>query len=237
MPVEPGRLKLRVLLVEDEVAIANGVRVALSADGHAVDIVGDGLEALVWPETYPYDLAILDVVLPGLDGFAVCDRLRSSGFAAPILILTALDGVEDRVAGLDHGADDYLAKPFAMSELLARVRALGRRIGPNRVALVRVADLELDPATLGATRGGRTIRLTPREFALLELLARHPGQLFTQDRLLDALWNADFVAESNIIEVYVHSVRRKIDERGRDSLIETVRGSGYRIRANPGAGA
>jgi len=231
-----GGLQLRVLLVEDEVGIGEGVRLALMNDGHAVDLVGNGLEALRWAESYPYELAILDVVLPGLDGFGVCDHLRSSGFQSPILILTALDGVDDRVAGLDRGADDYLAKPFAMAELRARVRALGRRVGPDRAALIRVADLELDPATLGTTRAGRAIKLTAREFALLELLARHPGQLFNQDRLLDALWSADFVAESNIVEVYIHSLRRKLDERGRESLIETVRGYGYRVRADVGAG-
>jgi two-component system OmpR family response regulator len=230
---EARRTNLRVLVVEDEVAIADSIRLALTADGHAVDVVGDGLEALTWVETYPYDLAILDVILPGLDGFGVCQRLRASGFQAPILILSALDGVDDRVTGLDSGADDYLAKPFAVAELRARLRALRRRIGPDRATTIIVGDLELDPATLSVSRAGRPIRLTAREFALLELLARHPGQLFTQDRLLDALWNADFVAESNIVEVYIRSLRRKIDDGRRNGLIETVRGSGYRIRADP----
>jgi two-component system OmpR family response regulator len=236
-PAEAWRTDLRVLVVEDEIAIANGIRVALTADGNAVDVVADGLEALSWVEMYPYDLVILDIVLPGLDGFSVCARLRASGFPAPILILTALDGVDDRVAGLDRGADDYLAKPFAVTELRARVRALRRRIGPDRAAKITVGDLELDPATLSVTRAGRPIRLTAREFALLELLARHPGQLYTQDRLLDALWNADFIAESNIVEVYIRSLRRKIDEGRRNGLIETVRGSGYRIRPHVDSGA
>jgi len=233
---ETRRTTLRVLVVEDEIAIATGIRVALTADGHAVDVIGDGLEALNWVAAYPYDLVILDIVLPGLDGFAVCARLRASGFPAPILILTALDDVEDRVTGLDRGADDYLAKPFAVAELRARVRALRRRIGPDRAATITVGDLELDPASLSVTRAGRPIRLTAREFALLELLARHPGQLFTQDRLLDALWNADFVAESNVVEVYIRSLRRKIDEGRRNGLIETVRGSGYRIRTEQDPG-
>ena len=232
-PAGARSTNLRVLVVEDEVAIAAGIRQALTDDGHAVDVVGDGLEALTWAETYPYDLAILDVILPGIDGFAVCGRLRSAGFPSPILILTALDGVDDRVQGLDQGADDYLAKPFAMAELRARVRALRRRIGPDRAATITIGDLELDPATLSVSRAGRPIRLTGREFALLELLARHPGQLYTQDRLLDALWNADFVAESNIVEVYIRSLRRKIDEGRRNGLIETVRGSGYRVRVGP----
>jgi len=228
---------VRILAVEDDVAIAKAIKAALVADGHAVDIVGDGLEALEWAGAYPYNMAILDVILPGLDGFAVCDRLRSSGFPAPILILTALDGVDDRVAGLDRGADDYIAKPFAVAELRARVRALGRRLGPDRVATIRVGDLELDPATLAVSRAGRQIHLTAREFALLELLARNPGQLFHRDRLLDALWSADFVAESNIVEVYVRSLRRKIDDGQRDGLIQTVRGAGYRIRAEVASGS
>jgi two-component system OmpR family response regulator len=195
-----------------------------------VDVVGDGAEALAWADAYPYELVILDVVLPGLDGFGVCAALRERGFNAPILMLTALDGVSDRVEGLDRGADDYLAKPFAMAELRARVRALQRRRVEDRAPRIVVHDLELDPSTLGVQRGGRRIRLTAREFALLELLARHPGQVFAQDRLIDALWDADFSAASNIVEVYIRSLRRKVDHGRRDGLIETIRGSGYRLR-------
>jgi two-component system, OmpR family, response regulator len=224
---------LRILVVEDESAISDAVRGALTADGHAVDVVADGNDALEWASTYPYELVVLDVVLPGLDGFAVCAALRERGFNAPVLMLTALDAVSDRVSGLDHGADDYLAKPFAMAELRARVRALGRRTADDRSPRIAVHDLELDPATLGVRRAGRHIRLTTREFALLELLARHPGQLFAQDRLIELLWDADFASESNIVEVYVRSLRRKIDDGRRDGLIETVRGSGYRLRAMP----
>lgn len=223
-------MALRILVVEDEEAIAGAVRGALTSDGHAVDAVGDGRHALDWAESYAYDLVILDVVLPGLDGFSVCSALRGRDFAAPILMLTALDSVEDRVTGLDRGADDYLAKPFALDELRARVRALGRRRLEDRAPTIRVGDLELDPATLGVVRAGRAIHLTAREFALLELLARHPGQVFGQHRLIDALWGADFAAESNIVEVYVRSLRRKVDDGRRDGLIETVRGSGYRLR-------
>jgi two-component system, OmpR family, response regulator len=218
------------LVVEDEVTIADGIRIALTDDGHAVDAVGDGLDAIDWATIYPYDLVVLDVILPGLDGLSVCAKLRDGGFSAPILILTARDGVDERVEGLNRGADDYLAKPFAMAELRARVRALGRRLGSDRAARIRVGELVLDPASMGVSRGGEAIRLTSREFALLELLARHPGQLFTQDRLIEALWNADFVAESNIVEVYIRSLRRKVDGGRRNGLIETVRGSGYRIR-------
>jgi two-component system OmpR family response regulator len=237
----PGRIRddkrrrtLRILVVEDEVAIADAVRGVLVADGHAVDAVSDGSQALAWAEAYAYDLVILDVILPGLDGFAVCRALRASRFGGAILMLTALDDVNDRITGLDQGADDYLAKPFSMAELQARVRALGRRRLEDRAPKIQVGDLELDPATLGVSRAGRAIRLTAREFALLELLARHPGQIFTRDRLIAALWDADFSAESNIVEVYVRSLRRKVDEGRRDGLIETVRGSGYRLRSGGG---
>jgi two-component system, OmpR family, response regulator len=222
---------VRILIVEDEPEIGRAVAAGLERDGHAVDLVGDGRSALDWADAYPYDVAILDVILPEMDGFTLCSRLRSSSFTAPILMLTALDDVADRVTGLDRGADDYLAKPFSMAELRARVRALGRRRVEDRAATIVVGDLRLDPATQGVERGGIAIRLTAREYALLELLARHPGQLFTRDRLIEALWNADFSAESNIVEVYIRSLRRKVDGGRRNGLIETVRGSGYRLRA------
>ena len=222
---------MRILVVEDEFRIADAVRTALVAEGHAVDVLGSGQDVLDWTAAVPYELVILDVVLPGVSGLEVCAELRSSGFSAPILMLTALDAVDDRVAGLDSGADDYLAKPFEMSELLARVRALRRRTGPDRAPVIAVHDLELDPSTLGVRRNGQAIRLTAREFALLELLARHPGQIFAQERLIESLWNADFAAESNVVEVYIRSLRRKVDGGRRDGLIETVRGSGYRLRA------
>jgi two-component system OmpR family response regulator len=218
-------------MVEDEVVIADSVKGVLAADGHAVDTVGDGMHALEWAATHAYDEVILDVILPGMDGFATCSALRKAGFTGAILMLTALDDVQDRITGLDSGADDYLAKPFSMDELRARVRALGRRRLEDRASRIEVGDLVLDPATLGVWRAGRTIHLTAREFALLELLARHPGQVFARDRLIDALWDADFAAESNIVEVYVRSLRRKVDDGRRNGLIETIRGSGYRLRA------
>jgi DNA-binding response OmpR family regulator len=217
-------------VVEDEPAIADAVRTGLQADGHAVDLVGDGREALTWAATYDYDLVVLDIVLPGLSGLVVCDRLRASGYREPILMLTALDGVEQRVAGLDRGADDYLAKPFAMAELRARIRALGRRNSPDSAPRIVVGDLELEPSSLSVTRAGTHIRLTAREFSLLELLARHPGQIFGRERLIDALWDADFAAGSNVVEVYIRSLRRKVDGGRRDGIIETVRGAGYRLR-------
>jgi DNA-binding response OmpR family regulator len=221
---------MRILCVEDEPIVAGSVRRALVSEGHAVDTVADGLEALDWVAAYRYDLILLDIVLPGLDGLETCRRIRGSGSRVPILMFTALDQVEDRVRGLDSGADDYLPKPFAMSELLARVRALLRRDAPSREATIHVGDLVLDPASHAVSRAGRPVRLTTREFALLEILARRPGQIHSRDRLIEALWDADFDAESNIVEVYIRSLRRKVDEGRRDGLIETVRGAGYRIR-------
>jgi two-component system OmpR family response regulator len=227
---------VRILVVEDEGAIAQAVRHELVAEGHAVDVVADGAEALDWASAYPYHCIVLDVVLPGLDGFSVCSRLRDRGDPTPILMLTALDAVEDRVEGLDRGADDYLAKPFAMAELLARVRALLRRHG-EKAPIIRLGDLEVDPVRREARRAGAPIRLTAKEYAVLEVLAREPGRVFSQDQLIDAVWDAAFEASSNIVEVYIRSLRRKVDAGRRDGLIQTVRGAGYRLAAHDGGDA
>jgi two-component system, OmpR family, response regulator len=221
---------VRTLVVEDEPLISAAIRSILQEAGHAADLAGDGSEAFAWVDAYRYDLVILDVVLPGMDGIEVCRALRANDVKAPILMLTALDAIEDRVAGLDAGADDYLAKPFAAAELLARVRALRRRSTGDPKAVLLVGDLEIDPAAREVRRAGTVIRLTSKEFALFEVLARHPGQVFEQDRLIEAVWDADFSAASNIVEVYIRSLRRKIDGGRRDGLIETVRGVGYRVR-------
>lgn len=221
---------MRILVVEDEPAIATAIRSILGSADYAIDLAASGPEAITWAGTYDYDLVVLDIVLPGYDGFEVCRRLRATGFAAPILMLTARDQVEDRVTGLDAGADDYLAKPFAAAELLARVRALRRRGSTPREPVLQVGRLSLDPASHEVRIGDRPVHLTAKEFALLEVLARHPGQVFAQDRLIDALWDADFAAGSNIVEVYIRSLRRKIDGGRRDGLIETIRGAGYRLR-------
>jgi DNA-binding response OmpR family regulator len=205
------------------------MKAALARQGYAVDRVADGDDALRWTESYPYDLVLLDVVLPGRDGLAVCAALRNVGFQPPILMLTALDDIEHRVAGLDRGADDYLPKPFAMAELLARVRALLRRRAADRGPLLRIGDLEIDPAAHRVLRAGHDVRLTAREFAVLEVLARHPGQLFPRERIIGTVWDADSDPASNIVEVYMHSLRRKLDDPG-GQLIETVRGAGYRLR-------
>lgn len=229
---------MRILVVEDEPAIATAVRLALIDDGHAVDTVSSAADALEWAAVAPYGLAILDVILGGTSGLELCRALRADGFDEPILMLTALGSVEDRVLGLDAGADDYLPKPFAIAELKARIRALARRPAAATGATIQVGDLVLDPRTLGVRRADRPIRLTAREYAFLELLARHPGQVFTQEHLLDALWDADAEISSNIVEVYIRSLRRKLDGGRRDGLIETVRGAGYRLRsANAGAGS
>lgn len=217
-------------MVEDEPAIGSAVVGAIRGEGHAVDLVADGDEAIEWATAYPYDLLVLDVRLPGTDGFGVCRRVRAAGSEASILMLTALDDVRDRVTGLDAGADDYLAKPFATVELLARVRALLRRHGATRTPILTVGDLELDPARHEVRRHGREIRLTAREFTLLEFLARGGGRIFSQERLIEVVSDADHDIGSNVIEVYVRSLRRKLDGGRRDGLIETVRGVGYRLR-------
>ena len=221
---------MRILVVEDEPAIAVGIRMALSADGHVVDVVGNGRDAIDWAMASPSGLVILDVILGGMSGLEVCQQLRDDGFGGPILMLTALTSVSDRVAGLDHGADDYLGKPFAMDELRARVRALARRQAGDPSPTIVVGDLTLDPRTLGVQVRGRPVRLTAREFAFLELMARHPGQVFTQDHLVAALWRADATPGSNIVEVYIRSLRRKLDGGRRNGMIETIRGAGYRLR-------
>ncbi|MEO6577737.1 MAG: response regulator transcription factor [Candidatus Limnocylindria bacterium] len=219
---------MRILVVEDEVAIATSLRDLLIGAGHATDIATTGHEALEFAAAYPYDLVVLDIVLPGMDGRSVARSLRRSGYHSPILMLTALDAVDDRVAGLDAGADDYLAKPFAAAELHARVRALLRRNDGERLPVARVGDVELDPVAHLVRRNGTPVRLTAKEFELLEFLMRHPEQLLSRERLIDAVWNADFAPESNVVEVYIRSLRRKLDD-GRHRMIETVRGSGYRM--------
>jgi len=222
---------MRILLVEDELAVANAVRDALTSAGYAVDHAADARGALDFAAVYPYDLMVLDLILPGDSGLVIAKRVRNGrgeNQNVPILMLTALGTVDDRVAGLDSGADDYLVKPFAMPELLARVRALRRR-DTTSPPLVRVADIELDPAQKRVTRRGRDVPLTAREFALLEVLAHEPGRIFSQERLIDAVWDAEFESGSNVVEVYIRSLRRKLDDGRRDGLIRTVRGAGYRL--------
>jgi two-component system OmpR family response regulator len=219
---------MRVLVVEDVGKLADLLRRRLRREGMGVDVVGDGKEALVRATATEYDLILLDVMLPGLDGFELCRELRDRGVWSPTLMLTALRGVEDRVRGLDCGADDYLAKPFSFDELLARMRALTRRGKPPRPTALRVGSLRLDPASHSVWRGEEELSLTPREFALLEVFMRRPGQVLSRLELLEHVWDDSYENRSNVIEVYVGYLREKLD---RDA-IETVRGAGYRLRAD-----
>jgi heavy metal response regulator len=222
---------VRVLLVEDEPGIVQFVRQGLTEAGYAVDVAADGQDGLDYARAAAYDAIVLDIMLPRLDGLRVLRALRREGNRAPVLLLTARDEVEDRVAGLDAGADDYLVKPFAFAELLARLRALLRRPPLQAETVLRVADLELDPARREVRRAGRRVELSPREFALLEYLMRHPGQVLTRTQLAEHVWNFDFYAESNVLDVYVGYLRRKIDRGFDQPLIQTARGVGYRLGA------
>jgi heavy metal response regulator len=223
---------VRVLLVEDEPRIADFISRGLSEEGYAVDVASDGEDALHWPELVDFDVIVLDVMLPVRDGIDVCRTLRQRGARTPILMLTAKDAVEDRVRGLDSGADDYLVKPFAFAELLARVRALLRREQAVQGSLLHVGELELDTATRTASRAGEAIELTTKEYAILEYLMRHPNQVLTRTMIAEHVWNYDFDAESNVIDVHVRNLRRKIDDSFKTKLLQTVRGAGYRI-VNP----
>jgi two-component system, OmpR family, response regulator len=217
---------VRILVVEDEQKLADLLARGLREEGHAADVATEGEQALWMAQSAPFDAIVLDVMLPGIDGFEVCRRLRASEVWAPVLMLTARDAVEDRVAGLDAGADDYLVKPFAFDELLARLRALTRRAPAERPTMVEVADLRLDPAAHRAWHAEVELDLSAKEFALLELFMRNPGVVLSRDQLLDGAWDMSFERRSNIIDVYVRYLRGKI---GRDS-IDTVRGRGYRLR-------
>lgn len=223
---------MHILLVEDERRLAAAVRRVLEEEGHVVDVVHDGEDGLYQALVEEYDAIVLDVMLPGKDGFAVARELRAKGRTTPILMLTARDAIPDRVAGLDAGADDYLVKPFALSELLARLRALDRRARMSAAEphVLRVGDLELDLRAREARRQGRRIELTAREFALLEALMRHPGQVLTRSQLLDMVWHYDASIESNIVDTYIHYLRTKVDKDFEPKLIRTVRGAGYALR-------
>lgn len=220
---------MRVLVVEDELRMAHLIRQGLEEEAYAVDVVGNGAEVLDWVRSAPYDLVLLDLMLPGLDGMAVCRQLRSHAYTMPILMLTARGTLPDKVQGLDSGADDYLVKPFAIQELTARLRALARREGPQKSAELRIVDLTLDPLTRRAYRGGQGIELTAKEYAILETLMRHPNQVLSREQLIEHGWNIDFAAESKLIETYIYTLRKKIDDGFTPKLIQTVRGLGYRI--------
>ena len=214
--------------------MAAAIRRGLHFEGLVVDVAGDGEQALRTVAATDYDAIVLDVMMPGLDGFETCRRLRAGGVWVPVLLLTARDAVEDRVRGLDGGADDYMTKPFSLAELTARLRALVRRGPIERPAVLDAGDLWLDPATREVRRGAVEVELSAREFSLLETFMRRPGQVFTQKQLLDAAWDLGYEQRSNVVEVYVRYLREKIDRPFGVSSIETVRGAGYRLRKDGG---
>ena len=220
---------MRVLVVEDEVRIADFIARGLSERGYAVDVASDGDEALQWTDMADFDLIILDVMLPGRDGIEVCHALRERGARTPILMLTARDAVEDRVRGLDSGADDYLVKPFAFAELVARLRALMRREPAISGSVLQVGDLKFDTATLEVSRQRVNVELTANECRLLEYLMRHPNQVLTRTMIAEHVWNYEFDNATNVIDVHIRNLRQKIDDPFPIKLIHTVRGVGYRI--------
>ena len=220
---------MRILVVEDEQVIAAFVVQGLTEAGYAVDLAADAAECLHWAAIAEYDVIVLDVMLPDQDGLALCAELRQRGLRIPVLMVTARDAVDDRVAGLDSGADDYLIKPFAFAELLARIRALLRREPAFKGTVLQVADLELDTAHRTVRRGDRRITLTSKEYSLLEYLMRHPNQILTRSTIAEHVWNYDFDNLTNLIDVHIFALRRKLDDAHDLKLLHTVRGVGYRL--------
>jgi two-component system OmpR family response regulator len=225
---------MRVLVVEDEIKMAGLLRRGLAEEGLAVDVAGSGEDALVRAGATDYDAIVLDVMLPGISGFETCRRLREKGTWSPVLMLTARDSVEDRIAGLDGGADDYLTKPFSLGELSARLRALVRRQPNERPTVLEVGDIELDPARRRVARGGTQIALSAKEFSLLETFMRSPGRVLTRFQLLEHAWDYSYEHRSNVVDVYVRYLREKLDRPFGVESIETVRGTGYRLREDGG---
>lgn len=223
---------MRILIIEDNKQLSNEIKQGLAHEGHAVDIANDGNEGLIFAESTAYEAIILDIVLPGKDGLAVCRLLRDRGYTTPILMLTARDTIDDRVRGLDSGADDYLVKPFAFHELLARLRALARRSQTLQTPILYVGDLTLDPATHRATRGGQPLELSTMLFTLLEYFMRHPNHILSHEMIANHIWSYDTPGTPNAIEVYIRRLRRCIDDPFETRLLETVRGAGYRLRVH-----
>jgi two-component system OmpR family response regulator len=225
---------MRVLIVEDEVKMAGLIRRGLRDDGMAADVAVKGEDALWMAGSTEYDAIVLDVMLPGMDGFQVCRRLREGGVWSPVLMLTARDAVDDRVEGLDTGADDYLTKPFAFAELSARLRAIARRGPIERPTVLEAGDLRLDPSSRAVRRGATDIGLSAKEFSLLETFMRRPGQVLDRYQLLEHAWDHHYENRSNVVDVYVRYLREKIDRPFGVESLETVRGAGYRLRADGG---
>jgi heavy metal response regulator len=224
---------MRILLVEDEQRIASFIARGLKEAKYVVDIASDGEQGLFMAEIHPYDALILDIMLPGMDGVTLCRTLRDKKVAVPILMLSARDATDDKVRGLDCGADDYLAKPFAFTELLARVRALLRRNAPQKERVLVVGDLEMDPLVHKVKRQSRDIVLTSKEYALLEYLMLHAGTLVTRTMISEHVWHADFDSFTNVIDVHINALRKKVDGGFDTPLIHTIRGSGYMIKESP----
>jgi len=224
---------MRILVVEDVIGVAGFVKQGLDEAGYSVDVASDGLDGLEYALAYDYDAIVLDIMLPRMNGLEVLRELRDRRVKSPVLLLTARDSVDDRVKGLDSGADDYLVKPFAFPELLARVRSLMRRPPLQTGNLLELNDLEMDIAQREVRRAGSRIELSPREFSLLELLLRHPNQVLTRTQILEHVWGFDFYSETNVVDVYIGYLRRKIDQDFNPPLIHTVRGVGYRLGAEP----
>lgn len=225
---------MRVLVVEDEVKMASLIRRGLREDGLAADVATKGEDALWMAGSTDYDAIVLDVMLPGIDGFETLRRLRAEEAWAPVIMLTARDAIEDRVAGLDGGADDYLTKPFSLNELLARIRALVRRGSIEKPTVLELGELRLDPATHRVWRGDSDISLSVKEFSLLETFMRRPGEVLSRFQLLEQVWDYEYENRSNVVDVYVKYLREKIDRPFGVESIETIRGAGYRIRADGG---
>jgi len=225
---------MRILIVEDEVKMAGLIRRGLREEGLAADVAVNGEDAIWMADATAYDAIVLDVMLPGIDGFTTVRALREEGIWSPVLMLTARDAVEDRIAGLDGGADDYITKPFSFGELLARLRALARRGNVEQPTLLAIGDLQLDPAAHRAWRGENEIELSNKEFALLEAFMRRPGDVLSRYQLLEQAWDYDYENRSNVVDVYVRYLRDKIDRPFDVASIETVRGAGYRLRADGG---
>ena len=228
---------MRVLLIEDEPKIAAFIQRGLEEHAYAVDVAHDGVDGYEWAHNFDYDFIVLDLMLPKLNGLELCRRLRGEGNVANLIMLTAKDAVADRIAGLDAGADDYLVKPFAFGELLARLRAVRRRtIHQPGTTRLTIDDLTLNLLTHQAQRGGKVIDLSAKEFALLEMLMRYPNQVLSRTLIAEHVWNYDFYNQSNVVDVYIRYLRRKIDEPFATKLIQTVRGMGYRLTASQGKG-
>jgi DNA-binding response OmpR family regulator len=225
---------MRALVVDDEVRLADGVRRGLEAEGWAVDVAHDGVDGLWHAREFSYDVIVLDLMMPGLSGWAVCAQLRADGDWTPVLMLTAKDGEWDQVEALDAGADDYVSKPFSHPVLVARLRALVRRGARERPAVLSLGDLVVDPAARTVSRAGTPVDLTSREFAVLEFLARRAGEVCSKRNVIENVWDVDFEGDPNIVEVYVGHLRRKVDRPFGRTAIETIRGAGYRLAADGG---